>query len=400
MIRKNLLRGIPFALALGLIAAPTAYVQAETSGIEVSKPIDGIELDPGFGIDPKVFINMKEISADNIKIINSQVYLPIETVAHQMGNILEGSYEDQYMLRKADKLIQIDVKNNVYYINGEKNSAKFEIIDEQAYAQVDFFKDALEYNVQMDGINVYIGQFNNSGNAVLSEDHLIDDAMLIMPEVYVNSEKYPEFDIKISDGQVYLPLEVITEKMGDRLEGDFTTEYYLRKNDSMLMIDFAENKYILNGVENTVVMIREGEKVYAPLSFYKDVLKYNVTENGNAFYIGEIKEEEKLPNTIQSGKWSLENGSWYYLSNGNKVTGWVRADNKWYYLKSDGVMATGWISLDGKWYLLNKDGAMETGWVIDNDNAYYLNKDGDMASNTTVDGIKLADSGVAISLYN
>ena len=187
--------------------------------------------------------------------------------------------------------------------------------------------------------------------------------------------------------------------MGDRLEGDISTEYYLRKNNMMLVINFAENTYILNCTKHESKMITLGGQVYASLDFYKDVLNYSIKEDGNSFYIGEIKDKEVLPNTVSGGRWISENGNWYYSNGESRVTGWIRDNNNWYYLKADGIMATGWVKDAGKWYLLNNNGAMETGWVVDNNNAYYLNKDGSMASGTTVDGFMLADSGVAISLY-
>ncbi|MGN0145256.1 MAG: stalk domain-containing protein [Clostridium sp.] len=399
MIRKNLLRGIPFAVALGLIMAPTIPAHAEAYGTGLTKSI-GEDLDLGFMIKPEVFVNMQEMNADSIKVTSNGAYLPLEKVASQMGDILEGSYEYSYLLRKADKLININVKDNTYAVNGIKSNIEFEIIDNEAYAPVNFFKEVLGYNMKFEGNSIYIGQASDSVNVDLSGDFLIDDAMMVNPEIFINSERYPDFGVQVHDGKVYLPLETVTAKMGDRLEGDFTTEYYLRKDNMMLVIDFSSNKYILNGVEHNEQMFNLGGRVYASLDFYKDVLKYTVTENGNIFNIGEVKEKEVFADTVADGKWSLENGVWYYYNDGNKVTGWVRYKNNWYYLKDDGAMATGWILLDGKWYLLNNDGAMETGWIIDNDgNAYYLNKDGSMAAGTVVDGFTLAHNGIAISMY-
>ena len=398
MIRKKLFRGIPFALALGLIIAPAITAHAESYGTGLTRAIDE-DIDSGFMIKPEVFINNEEFSADNIEIISNGAYLPLEAVAFKMGDRLEGSADDTYMLRTNDKMLIMNIKNNTYKLNGENNTVQFYVKDDVAYAPINFFKEVLGYEMNLDGNNVYFGQANENVSMDLSGDYLIDDTMMVNPEIYINSDRYPDFGIKIHNGEVYLPLEVVTEKMGDRLEGDFSTQYYLRKSSMMLMIDFMNNKYILNGVEHDTNMIRVGRKVYASLDFYKDVLNYAVKEDGNSFYIGEIKEKEVLPNTIADGKWSLENGSWYYLSGEKRATGWVRDNNKWYYLKSDGSMATGWVKDQDKWYLLNSSGAMETGWVIDNGNAYYLNKDGSMAAGTIVDGFMLAENGVSISLY-
>ncbi len=406
MIRKKLFRGIPFALALGLMMTPFVSAHAESYGTGVTKSIESDEIDPGFMIKPEVFINNKEMNADDIKILNSEACLPLEEVALAMGDRLEGSYEDSYILRKSDKMIKMNIADDTYAVNGDKSSVQFEVVDNVAYAPVKFFSEVLGYNMEFIGNSIYIGQadisYDNAAGDVnmdLSGNHLIDDAMMLNPEIYINSDRFPDFGAIINDGKVYLPLEVVSEKMGDRLEGDISTAYYLRKNNMMLMIDFVNNKYILNGSENNSRMLTIGGKVYASLDFYKDVLNYPVKEDGNSFYIGEIKTQENLPNTVEGGKWSLENGNWYYLNGGHKVTGWVRDNNSWYYLKADGVMATGWIQLDGIWYLLNNNGAMETGWVLDNGNAYYLNKDGSMATGTTVDGFVLTENGIAISLY-
>ena len=402
MIRKKLFRGIPFALALGLMITPFVSAHAESYGTGVTKTIESDEIDPGFMIKPEVFINNKQMNADDIKILNSEAYIPLEEVALAMGDRLEGSYEYSYMLRKSDKMINMNIADGTYAVNGAESNIKFEVVDNVAYAPVKFFSEVLGYNMEFIGNSIYIGEANVSAGDVsmdLSVNPLIDDAIMLNPEIYINSDRYPDFGIMINNGKVYLPLEVVTEKMGDRLEGDISTQYYLRNNNMMLMIDFANNKYVLNGTENNCRMLTIGGKVYASLDFYKDVLNYPVKEDGNSFYIGEIKTPEILPNTVEGGKWSLENGHWYYLNGESKVTGWVRDNNRWYYLKADGVMATGWIQLDGKWYLLNNNGAMETGWVVDNGNAYYLNKDGSMAAGTTVDGFMLAENGIAISLY-
>lgn len=409
MIRKKLFKGIPFGLALGLMVAPVTSAYAEAYGTGLTKSIIGDEVDPGFMVKPEVFVNNKEVNLDDVKIFNNGAYLPLEKVALSMGDRLEGSYEDGYMLRKNDKMINIDIKNNVYKINGMKSNVEFEVVDNIAYAPIRFFSDVLGYNMGYEGNKVYIGEgsekYNNendnTGASVdLSGNHLIDGAMMINPEVYINSEKYPDFAVKVYDGKVYLPLETVTLKMGDRLEGDISTgEYYLRKGNMNLVINLGENSYILNGVKHESKMITLGGQAYASLDFYKDVLNYPVKENGNSFYIGEIKDKEALPNTILGGRWILENGNWYYLNGQNRVTGWVRDNNNWYYLNADGSMATGWIKDNGKWYLLNNSGAMETGWVVDNNNSYYLNKDGSMACGTTIDGFVLSDNGVAISLY-
>lgn len=356
---------------------PVISAHAEAYGTGLTKSAIKDEIDPGFMIKPEIFVNNKELNSDDVKILNSEAYLPLEKVAFSMGDRLEGSYEDAYMLRKSDKMINMDIKNNKYRVNGIESNVKFEVVDNIVYVPIRFLSDVLGYNMGYEGNCIYIGegseQYNENANGEvnvdLSGDHLIDDAMMLNPEIYINSDKYPDFGVKVYDGKVYLPLETVTLKMGDRLEGDISTEYYLRKNNMMLVINFAENTYILNGKKHESKMITLGGQVYASLDFYKDVLNYSIKEDGNSFYIGEIKDKEVLPNTVSGGKWVFENGNWYYSNGESRITGWVRDNNNWYYLKADGSMATGWVKDAGKWYLLNNNGAMETGWVVDNNNA-------------------------------
>ena len=117
MIRKNLFRGIPFCLALGLMITPVISAHAEAYGTGLTKSAIKDEIDPGFMIKPEIFVNNKELNSDDVKILNSEAYLPLEKVAFSMGDRLEGSYEDAYMLRKSDKMINMDIKNNKYRVN-------------------------------------------------------------------------------------------------------------------------------------------------------------------------------------------------------------------------------------------------------------------------------------------
>ncbi|WP_455799525.1 stalk domain-containing protein [Clostridium butyricum] len=237
MIRKNLFRGIPFCLALGLMITPVISAHAEAYGTGLTKSAIKDEIDPGFMIKPEIFVNNKELNSEDVKILNSEAYLPLEKVAFSMGDRLEGSYEDAYMLRKSDKMINMDIKNNKYRVNGIESNVKFEVIDNTVYVPIRFLSDVLGYNMGYEGNCIYIGegseQYNENANGEvnvdLSGDNLIDDAMMLNPEIYINSDKYPDFGVKVYDGKVYLPLETVTLKMGDRLEGDISTEYYLRK---------------------------------------------------------------------------------------------------------------------------------------------------------------------------
>ena len=75
--------------------------------------------------------------------------------------------------------------------------------------------------------------------------------------------------------------------------------------------------------------------------------------------------------------WHQEEGKWYLLSDGERLTGWQTVDGKRYYLAGPGVMATGWQQIDGSWYLF-AGGAMQTGWKLSGGNWYYFSDTGVM----------------------
>lgn len=71
-----------------------------------------------------------------------------------------------------------------------------------------------------------------------------------------------------------------------------------------------------------------------------------------------------------SGKWIEEGGKWYYIRNGEKVTGWQLLSwskgEDWFFFDDEGVMLTGWQKITwGKGldtFYFTKDGCMVTGW--------------------------------------
>ena len=101
-----------------------------------------------------------------------------------------------------------------------------------------------------------------------------------------------------------------------------------------------------------------------------------------------VPETPVVPSTpsVTKNGWILENGSWYYYSNGYRQTGWINDNGTWYYLNSAGVMQTGWIKDGGIWYYLNGSGAMLTGWIKDGGTWYYLNSSGAMLTGWIKDG--------------
>ncbi|MEH7298895.1 hypothetical protein [Neobacillus drentensis] len=84
--------------------------------------------------------------------------------------------------------------------------------------------------------------------------------------------------------------------------------------------------------------------------------------------------------TISQNGWVQMDGLWYYIKDGEKVTGWNIIGGTWYFFsKQSGAMQTDWLSDGGKWYFLNKEtGAMQTGWLNDGGKWYFLDKSGAM----------------------
>lgn len=400
MIRNKLYKGIPLFMVLGLVLTPLTAVNAESYGTGITKQaVENDEIDPGFMIKPEVFVNGEEINSDEIKILNGTAALPLETIAFKMGDRLEGSNEFGYTLRKSDKFIRIIPSENKYIVNGEEDSCEFTVDGETTYAPYTFFEKVMSYNMNLVGNSILFGTNDSDVNSDVVLDGTAIDNMMISPEVYINGDKFPEFGLQIKDGDIYLPLEVVCEKLGDRLEGDITTAYYLRKENMMLTLNYSQGKYFINQEEHELSMLMSNGQVYVPASFFTEVLNYKTEFDGNCILFGTEPEKTQLRNTYENAKWTSENGKWYYSNGEAKVTGWAVYNNSWYFMNNEGEMQTGWIKDNDKWYFLNEDGTMATGWIKSNGQNYYLNKSGDMAYNTFVDGFSLAENGVCISLY-
>jgi hypothetical protein len=89
-------------------------------------------------------------------------------------------------------------------------------------------------------------------------------------------------------------------------------------------------------------------------------------------------------------------GSWYYLPNGIRATGWHNVDGGFryfgsdgkmltywqniggyrYYLGANGIRVTGFQTIDGKIYYFDSEGKMQTGWLNIGDDWYYGGQDG------------------------
>lgn len=110
------------------------------------------------------------------------------------------------------------------------------------------------------------------------------------------------------------------------------------------------------------------------------------------------KQPEKAPVALQSAGenaqritdgWILKKGKWYYLRQGQPVSGWIDDLGVRYYLQEDGAVTTGWAEIDGaKWYF-SPTGALCSGWLALSDGTVYLQEAGGLAMGwQTIDGYK------------
>ncbi len=119
---------------------------------------------------------------------------------------------------------------------------------------------------------------------------------------------------------------------------------------------------------------------------------------GIAKYLGLVKGQ-----WVQSGdKWKfrLQNGiylknqwykigaaTYYFDTNGYRLTGWQKINGKQYYFTPDGVMITGWTWFGQRKYYFMPDGVMLTGWAWFGQRKYYFDANGVMATGTKeIDG--------------
>ena len=93
----------------------------------------------------------------------------------------------------------------------------------------------------------------------------------------------------------------------------------------------------------------------------------------------EIKPESQP--VVEDGWVQAEDGSWCFLVDGTKVTGWLwDADGRWYHFGADGTMDSGWFrDADGSWYYLSQThdgsfGSLVSGWLWDQGFWYYLSE--------------------------
>lgn len=112
-----------------------------------------------------------------------------------------------------------------------------------------------------------------------------------------------------------------------------------------------------------------------------------------------------------SAEWHKnEDGYYYTLEDGDRVTGWQKIGSYKYYFGNDGIavtgfkkikgntyyfnpekrgrMTTGWKTIGGYRYFFGTDGVMRTGWKTINGNTYYFSSSGKAATGTVKIGGK------------
>lgn len=72
--------------------------------------------------------------------------------------------------------------------------------------------------------------------------------------------------------------------------------------------------------------------------------------------------------------------TYYFNSDGNKVTGWQTISSYQYLFDDDGVMQTGWQEKDGAKYYLQDDGRASVGWLTLGEDTYYFDGEAKMVT--------------------
>ncbi|HHD2753010.1 TPA: hypothetical protein ACOTG0_001810 [Clostridium perfringens] len=99
--------------------------------------------------------------------------------------------------------------------------------------------------------------------------------------------------------------------------------------------------------------------------------------------------------------WVKHNGEYYFFGpDGAMRTGWINDGYAYYFLNNNGTVKKGWFDENGVRYYLGPDGAMRTGWQTIGDNWYHFNDSGVMSKNTSIDGWKIAENGIATPIKN
>lgn len=152
-------------------------------------------------------------------------------------------------------------------------------------------------------------------------------------------------------------------------------QQHLKLNDDSFSI-CAKNTQWIEGYK-TVVNRLIRQKFQEEITKEETVAEAMV-EYGNDSFVFNIQYE--------SNGWRIENGNYYYVENGKKITGWKSIEGEKYYFDANGIRQTGWIDYNSARYYLDSNGIMlQNRWI---NSVYYVKADGKMAVSEWVDGGK------------
>lgn len=240
---------------------------------------------------------------------------------------------------------------------------------------------------------------NKQVNGLLTWNDDTDTYKIVIPtkmKTLIEVQSYFDSSVRISDinGNILSSKNAYGEE-SKPINTDISVEldkgtYYLDFSSSRHIISKTTGKYNFQVKEDLNGWVQSNGKWYY---YKKGVAQKGWLKLSDKWYYFNNKGE------MLTG-WVYVDGKWYYLRiSGYMATGWSQVGDKWYYLNTNsGQMLVGWQKIDNEWYYLNNSGQMLVGWQKINNEWYYLYGSGKMASNTTIDGWKIAYSGVATKI--
>jgi len=145
------------------------------------------------------------------------------------------------------------------------------------------------------------------------------------------------------------------------------------------LVEYAE----VNGHKLVTVVMKSNGKQYSDTKKLLNYAKALLEENS--------QKSVTASKQIKTGWEDSAEGKKYILPDGKyAVSEWVDIDNGEYYFGSDGFMATGWKKFsNGAWYYFNPENGemVHDKWVVmDDGKSYYLKSNGVLATNMVIDG--------------
>ena len=179
-------------------------------------------------------------------------------------------------------------------------------------------------------------------------------------------------------------------------EGSYTQRFYLKANTPLYILDTCYPN-LSKGKCCYYTKVTDYKSSKAGWNDYKD--KWYYIENGEYVTgwknINGVKYHFGNFGEMSSKSWLMEvNCMYYFAENGLYVTGWQymslpdfqtgESFDCWLYFGEDGKMCTaGWNKINGKWYYFDKNGSwstMATGWKKVGNTWYYLKSSGEMTT--------------------